>query len=155
MQTSLRLYTLMGTLLIAVTALAFVALVIWLVFRTVARRHEVLSRERLAALERGVPLPPEAFLEGHIRRPRNTLRTGMVELAVGIGAVIMLVAAKPGSGLWGAGVVVTLLGVANIAYWFIRGRREWEEARAVELELARARAAAMSRRTEGDGGESR
>ena len=131
-------------LLVPVAALAFVAVVIWFVARNAARRREALNRERLAALERGIPLPPEAFFEHRSRRVGNTLKAGMVELAVGAGIVIMGLLGSPNSRFAGAGIVVILLGVAHIIYWAVRGRREWEEARAADLELARAQAAALA-----------
>lgn len=148
-------FALIGSLLIPVVALAFVVVVIWLVFRTAARQRAVLSQERLAAIERGIQLPPEAFLDSRHRHERNSLRTGMVELAVGAGVVIMVLIGSPDSRLWGAGVVVILLGLAHIAYWLIRGRREWEEARATEMELAKARAVWMTGEPKEEPGEPR
>ncbi len=136
-------------------ALAFCAFIIWLVFRMAARQRAVLSQERLAAMERGVHLPPEAFLESRCRRERNSLRTGLVEVALGVGIVIALLMSCPGSSFWGWGLVVILVGVAHITYWMVRGRREWEEARSADLALMHARAAAPDGTVQREGGEPR
>jgi len=155
MQLAFGPFTLIGSLLIPVAAMVFVAIVIWLVFRMAARHREVLSRERMAALEHGVPLPPEAFLESHRYRPRNSLKAGIIGGGLGAGVGAALAVYRPDSRLWAWGLAIVLVAVAHLIYWRIRGRREWEEARALEIELAKARAAWMAARAEGEDGESR
>ncbi len=138
MQMTLRSFTLIASVLMPLAALLFVAVIIWLVFRMAARQRAVLSRERMAAMERGIPLPPEAFMDSHRRRPHNSLKAGLVELGVGAGLVVALVICCPESRLWGWGLAVILIGLAHLVYWRLHGRREWEEARARELELAKS-----------------
>ncbi len=137
MQFAFGPFTLIASLLIPVVALIFVAVVIWLVFRAAAHRRELLSKERLAALEHGVPLPPATFLEGLRHRPRSSLKTTAGVLGAGAGMTVALLICCPESRLWGWGVGLIVVGLVHLAYWSIRGRREWEEARAREAELAR------------------
>jgi len=131
----MTLPNLMGFLLLPLAALVFVGLVIWGLLRMSDRHRVRLNEERLAAMERGIPLPPDVFLTNGRRHPRNSLRTGMVELALGVGLVAALLICCPESRLWGWGIVVILVGVANLVYWGLRGREEWDEARARDREL--------------------
>ncbi len=124
-------------LLVPLGALAFLAFVISLLVKTASRRRNALSRERMAALERGMPLPPEAFLNVQRPHPRNSLKSGIVEIAVGSGLGLATLICCPESRLWGSGLAVIFIGLAHLIYWKIQGRREWEEARARELELAK------------------
>ncbi len=51
------------------------------------RRREMIHRERLAAIEKGLPLPPEepAGMDGSTPGPRNYLLRGLVWLFLGAG----------------------------------------------------------------------
>ncbi|NOZ93424.1 MAG: hypothetical protein GXP47_01630 [Acidobacteria bacterium] len=135
-------------------AMAFLAFLVWLGVRTVTRQRSAADRAGMAAAERGVPVPPEVFLTDGHRRPRNTLRTGMVELALGFGLVAALLICCPESRLWGWGLVVILVGMANLVYWGLRGRQEWDEARARDMELARRWAASADEAEKPEAGDS-
>ena len=78
----------------------------------------------------------------------------MVELALGAGLVAALLICCPESRLWGWGLVVILVGVANLAYWGLRGRQEWDEARARDLELVRSWASGGGEAQEREAGDS-
>lgn len=152
---SLGIFTVIFSLLIPVAALIFVAVIIWLVVRAATRQRDVLSKERLTALEHGIPLPPAAFVEGAHQRPHNSLRAGIVELGLGAGLVVALLICCPASRLWGWGVGVMVLGLAHLAYWGIHGRREWEEAQARQAEIAGVLAAWPSGTSGREDGEQR
>jgi len=152
---SLGPFTLMVVSLIPVAALIFVAVVIWLVVKAATRQRDVLSKERLTALEHGIPLPPAVFVEGGHHRPRNSLRAGIVELGLGAGLVVALLICCPASRLWGWGVAVMVLGLAHLAYWGIHGRREWQEAQARQAEIASVLAAWPSGTSGREDGEQR
>jgi len=124
-------------LLLPLGALVFLAFVIWILVKTASRHRNVLSRERMTALERGMSLPPEAFLNVQRPQPRNSLKSGIVEIALGTGLGIAILICCPDSRLWGWGLVVIFVGLAHLIYWKIQGRREWEEAGAHEAELAK------------------
>jgi hypothetical protein len=105
-------------------ALAFVGVVIWLVFRAAARQREARSRERIAAIEHGVSLPSEALVDGHRLRPRNSLKAGIIGGGLGAGLGAALTIYRPDSRLWGWGLAIVMVAVAHLIYWKIRGRRE-------------------------------
>ena len=80
-------------------------------------------KERLAAIEKGMevpPLPPEFFRENRrVRAPGDYLRRGLVLLLVGVAITIALFDSTRHNYLWG--LVPTAMGVANlIYYWFER-----------------------------------
>jgi hypothetical protein len=82
-------------------------------------------KERLAAIERGMevpPLPPEFFREN--RRPRvpgDYLRRGLVLLLVGIAITFALYDTTRPNYLWG--LVPAAMGVANLIYYWVESRK--------------------------------
>lgn len=101
-----------------------------------ARRRsffELHHKERLAAIEKGVelpPLPPELFGNGRKGRPRYLLR-GLVWLFVGLGLLVALPAMSGPDGMGRLGWIPTGVGLAYLIYYFVEGRR-------VEAEAAKA-----------------
>ncbi len=83
---------------------------------------EALSRERLAAIEKGVPLPEREPEHPKLpERAAHPLKTTLATLAVGIALLIGL---APSHRVWG--IVVTALGIAGVCYWLVAGRSEWQ-----------------------------
>ena len=95
---------------------------------------EALSRERLAAIEKGVP--PPAPPPEHPKPPERAghpLKPTLATLAVGIALLIGL---APNHRVWG--MVVTGLGIAGVCHWFAVGRNEWRRQQGMEEEIHRA-----------------
>lgn len=89
------------------------------------RRRDVVEshhRERMAAIERGMEVPPlpEAYYKP--RRPRHLL-TGMIWLFLGIGVLVAL-GALAGTDVGLLGVIPGGVGIAYLLYYFIEGRHE-------------------------------
>jgi hypothetical protein len=102
--------------------------------RAAIAEREALSRERVAAIERGVPVPepkPEPpqppQLAGH------PLKSTLATLAVG---VALLVGLPPNLRVWG--MVVTAIGLAGLCHWLLAGRNEWRRQQVMEEEAHRA-----------------
>jgi hypothetical protein len=92
---------------------------------------EALSRERVAAIERGVPLPAkEAELPKPPERVGHPLKPTLAVLAVGIALWVGL---APDHRLWG--MVVTAFGIAGLCHWFVAGKNEWKRQQAMEEEM--------------------
>ncbi len=96
------------------------------------RRSQALEqrhRERMAAIEKGLELPPEASdpeaqleLARDLRTPRYLLR-GLV--LTGIGIVLLVTWQGPAEEIVrSAGWIVTAIGVATLIYYGIEGRKE-------------------------------
>lgn len=86
-------------------------------------RLEFRHRERLAALDRGLELPPDTDgFDPAARRPRYLLR-GLVWLFVGGGIVVALNALSgPDEAL--LGVIPAGVGLAYLIFYFVEGRHE-------------------------------
>ena len=84
-------------------------------------------KERLAAIEKGMevpPLPPEFFQDSRRSRLRSTsdyLRRGLVLVLVGIAITIALFNSTREDYLWG--LVPIAFGVANLLYYYLESRK--------------------------------
>jgi hypothetical protein len=96
---------------------------------------EALSRERVAAIEKGVPLPEHEKKEPPKppERAGHPLKPNLSVLAVGIALWIGL---SPDHRVWG--MVVTALGIAGLVHWFIAGSDEWKRQKAMDEEMHQA-----------------
>ncbi|HXQ63654.1 MAG TPA: DUF6249 domain-containing protein [Steroidobacteraceae bacterium] len=89
------------------------------------QRAELRHRERLAAIEKGLELPPDppdSDASGGRRRPRFLLR-GLVLLFVGI-ALTVAMQQLPGNAPYLFGTIPGAIGLGYLIYYFIEGRRE-------------------------------
>jgi len=125
-------------LIVAALAAAFVA---YLYFKHVERqrRLEIVHQERLAAMERGIPLPEFPLDPPRVRTPpdpRAPLLHGIVWLALGGGAMLALrflpSASAAGavngpqsntSGLWPLPLPIALLGIGLLLYYVLASER--------------------------------
>lgn len=84
-------------------------------------------KERMAAIEKGMelpPLPPQFFEDGRRRRmrhPSDSLRRGLVLLFIGIAVTVAMYQSAPDAYLWG--LVPGAVGVAFLLYYAIAGRK--------------------------------
>ena len=116
----------------AYIVIAIVAgLVAWRFFKhvEVQRRLEIVHKERLAAMDKGIPLP-ELPLDGPAARrppdPREPLIHGLVWTALGFGGVVALLVMGPlpnGQMIWPLPLPLMFLGVGLVLYYAIASRR--------------------------------
>jgi Domain of unknown function (DUF6249) len=84
-------------------------------------------KERLAAIEKGMevpPLPPEFFQNprgSRVRTPGDYLRRGLIMLLVGIAITVALYQSARHDYLWG--LLPIGLGVANLIYYYFESRK--------------------------------
>ena len=88
------------------------------------QRADLRHRERLAAMDKGVELPPE--LEDPVDRPRYLLK-GLVWSFVGIAAYFALSSLAGSEESLLAGIPFAI-GLAYLVYYFVQGRHEDEAA---------------------------
>ena len=114
-------------------ALATASLVVFLVLRYLQRSRELLSAERRAAIEKGLDAPLDLGV-----RPRrvlwNPLKTAVLLIGTGLGIAFLFA----GHNEWVSGGFVIIIGLANLAYYRLAGKREWEREVALREELHRA-----------------
>jgi hypothetical protein len=82
-------------------------------------------KERLAAIEKGMevpPLPPEFFQDNRrVRVLGDYLRRGLILLLVGVAITIALFDTTRRNYLWG--LIPTAIGIANLAYYYFESRK--------------------------------
>jgi len=101
------------------------ALIVWIVAWYRRRMHEVDCRhkERMAAIEKGLELPPDAVPQPAPMPPRSRyLLRGLIWLGVGLAITF-------GGRDWlqapmgGAGWIAVAIGVAYVIFYLVEGRR--------------------------------
>jgi hypothetical protein len=102
--------------------------------------RDLLSKERLAALDKGVEIPWEMDLGRPRRTHRLHLKAGVVLAGAGAGmlAASALILPPERSVALGWGVFFLTLGVANILYDVLVGRHEWQKTAEMDEALTRA-----------------
>ena len=84
-------------------------------------------QERMAAIEKGMEVPPlpAEFFQDHRRRaqrlPADNLRSGLILLLVGVAITIALYDTLQHDYLWG--LVPCAIGVANLLFYYIEQRK--------------------------------
>ena len=91
------------------------------------RRLEILHAERLAAMEKGIPLPELPIEEPstRVRRPpdpRAPLIIGMVLAAFGVGSMIALFMVERLRPVWPMPLPVAFIGAGLVLYYVLAGR---------------------------------
>ncbi len=101
------------------------ALIVWIVVSYRRRMHEVDCRhqERMAAIEKGLELPPESLPQPEQMRPRSRyLLRGLIWLGVGLAITF-------GGHDWlraplgGSGWIAVAVGAAYLIFYLVEGRR--------------------------------
>lgn len=98
--------------------------------RSRQKRMEIIHRERMAAMEKGIPLlefPLEPARERHQPDPDNVipiLGTVLLSLSVGAMIVLFLNLPTPSRGMWVSPLPFAFLGVGLIAFHFLKGESE-------------------------------
>ena len=113
------------TAIVAITtvfgaAVLIVALVMWVEYRKNAMRNQ----ERLAAIEKGIPLPDLADAGAPVGRNqcRHPMRHGIRLLFIGAGlAGALYVSVGPTAAVWGG--FVAMIGLGDLVYWGLVGRK--------------------------------
>jgi Domain of unknown function (DUF6249) len=101
-------------------------LTLFLDYRKKREMFALHHKERLAAIEKGMdvpPLPPEFFQDPR-RRPRSQsdyLRRGLIMLLIGIAITVALYSSSRRDYLWG--LLPIAFGVANLIYCYLESRK--------------------------------
>jgi Domain of unknown function (DUF6249) len=92
------------------------------------RRQEMVHKERLAAMDKGIPLPELPFDPPHVPKPadpRVPLMHGIVWLAFGIGGVATMSVIGPirNIPLWPMPLPLVFLGAGLVLYYVLASRQ--------------------------------
>jgi Domain of unknown function (DUF6249) len=98
---------------------------LFLDYRKKSEMFALHHKERLAAIEKGMevpPLPAEFFRDGRRARvPSDYLRRGLILLLVGIAVTIALYDTMHHDYLWG--LLPSAMGLANLIYFWFESRK--------------------------------
>ena len=127
-ETDMEHYSVGDGIIVAALAAAFVA---YLYFRQIGRqrRLELVHQERLAAMEKGIPLPEFPLDPPKVRTPpdpRAPLMHGIAWTALGGGGMLalLLIGPQPNAPLlWPLPLPLALLGIGLILYYALASER--------------------------------
>ena len=114
--------------------------IVALVLRHKRAVRELLSRERLAALDKGVEIPWQADIPHPRRSRRLHLKVGILltGAAVGLALVALLVGGEERAMTLAWAAFFAVFGLTNILYDRIAGKAEWERSVTLDEALTRA-----------------
>ena len=98
---------------------------VYLTHQSRRKQFEIIHQERLAAMEKGIPLPEfplEPERKPHVPDPTVLPILGIVLLSLSVGAMIALpqLLTAPSQGLWVAPLPFAFLGVGLLAFHFLK-----------------------------------
>jgi hypothetical protein len=114
-----------GDGIVAVALAAGVVGYVYVTHQTRRKRLEIIHQERLAAMEKGIPLPEfplEPAPNPHVPNPYVLPILGTVLLSLSVGAMIALpqFLQPPAQGFWIAPLPFAFLGVGLLAFHFLK-----------------------------------
>jgi Mg2+/citrate symporter len=132
------LLALMIPIIAIILAMGSAMLAMYLGYRKRKDIFTLYHQERMAALEKGVEVPPlpEALFSESARpyNPRRHLFTGLAWLFVGLGLGVALYVV---AGHWALFSLIPIgIGLAHLIYYFVEGRREAAEAQPAQAPAA-------------------
>jgi hypothetical protein len=96
--------------------------VIFAAHRQKMQRNDMRHKERMAALEKGLEIPPEP-VESDNGSKVSTLRTGLSGLLVGM-VLYFALGAVAGSEVALFGLIPAAIGLANLIFYFVEARKK-------------------------------
>jgi hypothetical protein len=114
-----------GDGIVAVALAAGVVGYVYVTHQSRRKRLEIIHQERLAAMEKGIPLPElplEPARNPHAPDPNVIPILGIVLLSLSVGAMIALtqILPAPSQGFWIAPLPLVFLGVGLLAFHFLK-----------------------------------
>lgn len=113
----------MGVLMcIIAIIMTFLIPIMWFYFNY--RKRVWISKERIAAIEKGVALPPEPIRPVRTVAPMDILRRGFICIAIGVALTIATVVTEIKWPLIGGSLVILFIGIALVIWYRIAIRKE-------------------------------
>ena len=111
----------MVTVLVPIGMFGMICVCVWLGVSQRLKRQRILHDTVQKMIEKGQSIPPELLQPTDMaRRPRSDLRTGLVLVSIGIGAMLFLVGVGGApANAWGLGLIPLLMGFAFLITWKI------------------------------------
>jgi hypothetical protein len=87
------------------------------------KRAELRHRERLAAIEKGIELPPDPDVEIAPRKSASSLKSGLIYLLVGI-VLYFALSEVAGDDVALFGLIPAAVGLGSLISYFVEGRKK-------------------------------
>jgi len=84
------------------------------------RIHETVVK----LAEKGLPIPPDLFIDRPSEDTRSPLSKGVVLIAVGLGLTIFFLTIPDRHAPWGVGMIPLLIGIGYLIVWRLEDRKE-------------------------------
>ena len=112
------LIAIMSVLMVFLTPIIIVIAV--LIHRS--RRTQRIHQTVVALAEKGLPIPPELFVDRRSADQTSPLHKGVVLIAVGLGLIFFFLSMSDHHAPWGVGVIPLLIGFGYLIVWWLEGR---------------------------------
>ena len=89
-----------------------------------ARRTQRIHETVLKLAEKGLPIPPDLFIDRPPEDMRSSLHKGVVLIAVGLGLTIFFLTLPERNVPWGVGMIPLLIGIGYMIVWWLESRKE-------------------------------
>jgi hypothetical protein len=89
-----------------------------------ARRTQRIHQTVVALAEKGLPIPPDLFVDKRSADSTSPLHKGVVLIAVGAGLTIFFLSLPDRHAPWGVGMIPLLIGVGYLIVWKLEGKKE-------------------------------
>ena len=89
-----------------------------------ARRTQRIHETVVRLAEKGLPIPPDLFVDKPAEDMRSSLHKGVVLIAVGLGLTIFFLTLPERNVPWGVGMIPLLIGVGYLIVWRLESKRE-------------------------------
>ncbi|MEO8134998.1 MAG: DUF6249 domain-containing protein [Betaproteobacteria bacterium] len=88
-----------------------------------ATRTRRIHQTVVALAEKGLPIPPDLFVDRPSADTTSSLHKGVILIAVGAGLTIFFLSTPSRQGLWGVGIIPLLIGVGYLIVWKLEGKK--------------------------------
>ena len=88
-----------------------------------SQRTRRIHQTVVALAEKGLPIPPELFVDKPPADNGSPLNKGVILIAVGLGLTIFFLSVPGRHAPWGVGMIPLLIGVGYLIVWKLEGRK--------------------------------
>ena len=87
-----------------------------------AARTRRIHQTVVALAEKGLPVPPDLFIDKSSADTSSPLHKGVILIAVGIGLTIFFLSMPNRHAAWGVGMIPLMIGVGYLIVWKLEGK---------------------------------
>ena len=88
-----------------------------------SRRAQRIHQTVVVLAEKGLPVPPDLFIERRAPDKTSSLHKGVVLVAVGLGLTLFFLSMWERHAPWGVGMIPLLIGIGYLIVWWLEERK--------------------------------